>query len=195
MDPDTYETSETTDIIQVQFYKNPVFLVFFMYSMFMFITYASMSDDTKNSYVFNDKFRNDMGIRWKDMITYPYDTSKSVSSFLAGYFIAPIVWYVLVYSSLVTSFVDVSQAKSYQAYFYSVMFSYLVLVILFTIHVIIFNFVDHPKQSDIELDIGDPDMVDVSYEGFYRTQWILLLFLSPIFVSLVVYVLRRIYLT
>ena len=78
-----------------------------------------------------------------------------------------------------------------KAYFYMIMFSLLLLLILFTIHILIFNFIISPKDQDIELRLGDQTKQNKSYESFYRTQWVLLFTLSPIYVCIMLYIIRK----
>ena len=100
------------------------------------------------------------------------------------------MWYLVIYTLFFTSIVDPSQ-ESRQAYFYAIMVSYLVLLILFSLHVGIFNVIAGPEDVNIELELGDQNNIKKTYESFYRTQWILLLFLSPIYVFILMYVFRK----
>ena len=56
---------------------------------------------------------------------------------------------------------------------------------------IIFNFIVKPKDVDLEIVLGDQTKVDKSYESFYRPQWVLLFTLSPIYVCIVVYIMKK----
>ena len=42
------------DIIQLNFYKNPIFIIFMLYVVFIFGIYFNMSNIIKNNYVFKD---------------------------------------------------------------------------------------------------------------------------------------------
>ena len=46
----------TDDIIQLQFYKNPVFIVFVLYIVIIFGSYFAMNNAMKNRFVFSNKF-------------------------------------------------------------------------------------------------------------------------------------------
>ena len=179
---------------ELTFYKNPVFLSLVLYIVIIFSTYLYMSESTKNRYVFGNKFRNRNGdIKWVDMYTYPYDSSKSTESILIGVAKNPITWYLILFSLLCTSFINMKQVN-YQVYFHSIMFSYLIFLLLMVIHILLYNFIISPREVDIELSIGDPQKIkeDVhSYRNFYRTQWLLLFYLSPIYVCLYVYIMRK----
>jgi len=180
-----------SDVIQLQFYKSPVFIAFILYTIFIFSSYASMPEDVKNKYVFADKFRDRGGIiYWKYLLTYPYDSSKSIYSLIYSIITPPIIWYLFFFTILVSSFININLPE-YRAYFYSVMFSFLILMILFTIHVIIFNFIIKPQNTKVEVVLGDQTKSVKSYESFYRAQWVLLTFLSPIYVCIVVYIMRK----
>jgi len=181
-----------TDIIQLKFYKNPVFIAFSIYTIFIVSSYSSMSEDTKNRYVFANKFRQKNGdIFWKYLLTYPYDPSKSVSSMVYSIITPPIMWYLFFFTIFFSYIIDIYQVN-YKAYFYSIMTSYMFLLIIFTIHMIIFNFIVKPKDVDLEIVLGDQTKVDKSYESFYRAQWVLLFMLSPIYVCIVVYIMKKI---
>ena len=180
----------SSDVIQLQFYKNPVFIAFTIYTISLFSYYASMSEDVKNRYVFSNKFRENGSIYWKYIVTYPYDSSKSTSSFIYSIITPPIILYLFFYTTFVSSFVDTT-LPNYQAYFYSLMFSFFILAALFTVHVIIFKFILKPENRDVELVLGDQSKSEKSYESFYRTQWVLLTFLSPIYVCIATYIIRK----
>jgi len=185
----------TDDIIQLQFYKNPVFIVFVLYIIIISVAYSTMDSATKNSYVFSDKFRDSANdIHWLDIISYPYDFKESTSSKLKTVIFSPIMLYLLLGLFLTISVVDPLQKRN-QAYFYSVMCSFLFILIIFVIHVIIFHFIIDPKKVKVELKLGDQDKVKKTYEAFYRTQWLLLAVFSPIIISLVVYAIRKLGLT
>ena len=181
----------TSDVVQLNFYKNPIFIAVVIYSIIIFGTYFNMSDRIKNSYVYSDKFRDKQGhVYWKYILTYPHDISRSTGSLISAIVTPPIIWYLVIFTSIFSNFINVNQV-AHQAYFYSIMISYLILLILFTIHMIIFNFIISPENTTIELSLGDQTKVKKTYEAFYRTQWILLFSLSPIYVCIVVYIMRK----
>jgi hypothetical protein len=181
-----------SDVLQFKFYKNPVFIGFTLYCIVIFGTYMNMSESTKNSYVFADKFRDKDGhVSWKYLVTYPHDPSKSTSSLVYSMLTPPIMWYLFFFTVFFSNFIDITQVN-YQAYFYSTMFSYILLFILFSLHLVIFNYVIKPKNTEIEVAIGDKTKVTKSYEAFYRSQWVLLFTLSPIYVCILVYIMRKV---
>jgi len=181
----------STDVIQFQFYKNPLFLLFVSYCVFIFISYAYMSNDTKNKYVFSDKFRDkDNNIYLGEILKYPY-SFDSVPSIIKVIFTGPIILYVILFSILFSQFIDI-KGSPYKPYFYSLMFSYLCLMILFSIHVFIVKYIVNPETVTIESSIYRKEDDKKTYESFYRTQWVLLGFLSPIYVMLLVYIFRKI---
>jgi hypothetical protein len=179
------------DIKEYGFYKDPVFICITLYTLFIFITYINMGETVKRSYVFNNKFRDRYGkIYWNYILTYPYNPYKSTGSLIMSAISPPIIWYLTTFTILIQFFIDLNQVQ-YQAYFYSLMFSYLLLMILFSIHIIVFNLILQPQFTNVELQLdGDEDSDKKTYKGFYRTQWILLLFLSPIYVCFIVYIFR-----
>ncbi len=189
----TIASGTTKDIKQFNFYKNPVFIVFFLYTFFIVTSYLNMSNSTKNKYVFSDKFRDSTNtIHWLNIISYPYDFSKSTLNKLKIIFTSPLTLYLLIILPIILNVIDPTH-KPYKVYFYTVMFSYLTLMILFTIHIIIFKIIFElsPESMKIELHIVPKDKVKKTYESFYRTQWVLLFFLSPIIVSICVYISRK----
>jgi len=179
----------TDDVIQLKFYKNPVFISLSIYILIIFGFYFNMSNDVKNNYIFSDKFRSETNdISWKHILYYPYDPSSSTSSLIKVILTPPIMWYLVIFTLFFTSIVDPSQA-SRQAYFYAIMSSYLTMLILFAIHVGIFNIIVQPTTVDVELELNNSD--NKTYGSFYRTQWVLLAFLSPIYVFSLMYVFRK----
>lgn len=187
----TIASGTTKDIKQFKFYKNPVFIVFFLYTFFIVTSYLNMSNSTKNKYVFSDKFRDSSNtIHWLNIISYPYDFSKSTMNKLKIIFTSPLIVYLLIILPIILNVIDPTH-KPYKVYFYTMMFSYLTLMILFTIHIIIFKFIINPEKVNIELRMLSNDKVKKTYESFYRTQWVLLFFLSPIIVSICVYISRK----
>tara|TARA_Y100000389_G_C17219692_1_gene392726 strand:- start:99 stop:710 length:612 start_codon:yes stop_codon:yes gene_type:complete len=184
-------TGVKDDIIQLQFYKNPIFIVFSLYVIIISGIYITMSDTIKNRFIFSNKFRDGSnGIHWLDIISYPYDFKKSVMNKLKIMLFSPIMIYLLFGIYLIINIIDPFQKRN-QAYFYSVMFSFLFILILFTLHVIIFNFIISPESTNVELSLGAPEDRKKTYESFYRTQWVLLFALSPIIISIVVYSSRK----
>ena len=148
-----------------------------------------MSNTTKNSYLFNDKFRDDLGsIHWLHILTYPYEFQYSVNYMVLFILRTPIIWYSLIYTLLAPNIIN---QKSQQAYFYMLMFSYFIIFMIFFIHYIIFNFISTPEDTTVEIKISN-EHINRSYDGFYRTQWILLFWLSPIYVCLLLYIIRNI---
>lgn len=179
------------DIIQLDFYKNPIFITFSIYIIVILGIYFNMSNTTKNKLVFSDKFRDSNDdIHWADIIYYPYDFSKSLSNKIKIVISSPILLYLMLGIYLTVTAIDPLQ-KRHQAYFYSIMFSYLFIVILFAIHIIIFNFIISPEKTNIELRLGDSEKVQKTYASFYKTQWILLIVFVPIILSLVIYIIRK----
>ena len=52
----------TDDVIQLKFYKNPVFISFSIYILIIFGFYFNMNNNVKNSYIFSDKFRSETNV-------------------------------------------------------------------------------------------------------------------------------------
>jgi len=180
-----------SDMTQFQFYKNPVFIGFCIYLLVVIGTYAGFSEANKNNYVFSNKFRSNQGdINWSSILFFPYDPSSSALSLIKVLTTPPIIWYLFIFSVFFTSIIDTSQ-DSRKTYFYSILASWLVIVILFAIHSMIFNFIIKPENVDVELQVSTSSEVTKTYIEFYRTQWLLLVILSPIYVILLLYSIRK----
>jgi hypothetical protein len=193
---DTTQVSNTSSnsenkIIQYSFYKNPIFILFSVYTLFIFFSYAYMNDKIKNSYVFSNKFRDsNNNIYFSEILTYPYNL-ETVPSIIKVLFGSPIILYVVFFSLLFNQFVDINNDKNLP-YYYSIMFSYLYLLILFIIHLIVIKYIVGPKDINITSDLKRIDGKDneKTYESLYRTQWVILIFLSPIFVTVLIFLER-----
>jgi hypothetical protein len=173
-----------------KFYKNPVFILVSVYTLVISILYYSLPDYTKNSYVFNNIFRDETGIYWKYIITYPYDYEKHKGLGKLNILKSPIILYLIFSILLLLPLIEPDTRKSNQAFFYSIMFSYFILGILFIIHWFILSYISNPEDVDIEIPLGDIDEIKKTYSTFYRTQWVLLGWLAPIYTAGLVYVYR-----
>ena len=184
----------TNSIIELTFYKNPVFICITLYTLFIIFTYMNMREMVKNSYVFGDKFRNENGgVYWTDLYLYPYDYRKSTSSFIIGFFKSPFTWYAILFNLFTPSFFNLN-AVTHTSYFSIIMFSYLLGLVAFVFHSILFGLIFKLDKEEIESKLGDPTKIrDIrQYKNLYRVQWILLLFLSPIYVCIFVYLMSKI---
>jgi len=187
-----------SDITQLQFYKNPVFIGFCIYVLTVVVVYSSMAEINKVDYVFSNKFRNDGDIMWSAILYYPYDPYSSTASLIKVLATPPIIWYLVVFTLFFTTIIN-TLGESKKTYFYAVMASWLVILILLTLHMVIFNFIIDPEQVTIELALdkkgtkgkkGKQDKKH-TYIEFYRTQWLLLITLSPIYVIMLLYIIRK----
>ena len=62
--------SLSQEVVKPTFYKNPVFITWLLYAVFIMIYYFYMNDATKNSYVFADTYRDETNdIHWLDIVT------------------------------------------------------------------------------------------------------------------------------
>ena len=178
-----------SDIKLLQFYKNPVFIGFCIYIILVIVVYSSMNEITKVDYVFSNKFRNEGDILWSKILYYPYDPSSSTASLIKVLVTPPIMWYLVIYTLFFTTIIDTSK-DSRKTYFYAIMASWLVILLLISLHVLIFNFLIKPETVTIELPL-DKQKNKQTYIEFYRTQWLLLFVLSPIYVIFVLYIARK----
>lgn len=178
----------TSDITSVKFYKSPVFYTWITYCTIIVVFYMTTGNTTKNNYIFSNKFRDDQGnVAWTDILIYPYGVS-TVPNIIKSMFTGPIPLYLLFFTMLFTSVIDVTNGNI-QPYFYGIMASYFVLFIIFMIHVLTINKFIGPKNISIPTNMKKDK--DVTYGALYRTQWILLLFLSPFYALMVSYIARK----
>lgn len=153
--------------------------------------YSGFGEANKNNYVFSNKFRSNQGdINWSSILFFPYDPSSSTLSIIKVLTTPPIMWYLFIFSVFFTTMIDSSQ-ESRQTYFYAVLASWLVILILFAIHSLIFNFIIKPEGVNVELQVSTDVAVTKTYIEFYRTQWLLLVTLSPIYVIILLYSIRK----
>lgn len=178
-------------IIELTFYKNPVFICITLYTLFIIVTYMNMNETVKNSYVFGDKFRNENGdISWTDLYLYPYDYRKSTLSVIYGFLKAPFTWYAILFHLFTPAFFNLN-AVTNMSYFRITMFSYLLGLVAFVFHIILFGLIWKLDKVDLESKRDNSPHKD-RYKNLYRVQWIFLLFLSPIYVCIFVYLMSKI---
>jgi hypothetical protein len=144
-------------IIELTFYKNPVFICITLYTLFIIVTYMNMNETVKNSYVFGDKFRNENGD---------------------------------IFHLFTPSFFNLN-AVTNMSYFRITMFSYLLGLVTFVFHIILFGLIFKLDKEEIESIMDNSPHKD-RYKNVYRVQWIFLLFLSPIYVCIFVYLMSKI---
>ena len=186
------QPSTSSPIIQVTFYKNPVVILLSIYILVIILTYMNMSESVKNTYVFGDKFRNQNGdIYWRDLYLYPYDYRKSTLSFIYGFFKSPFTWYLIGFHLLAPGFMNFNTITN-TTYIRTILFSYFLLLLILAIHIILYGYIMDPELRDVESKLGDTQKIKriKSYRNFYRVPWILLLFLSPIYVCIFVYLMK-----
>ena len=174
----------TNDIIQLQFYKNPIFIAFIIYIIIILGVYYSMSRGIKRNYLFSNKFMdNENNIHWKEIFTYP-------NEFSSGIFTSPATIFLILGFPLIAFMIDTQQSQA-KAYFYSIMLGYLILLIIFIIHLIVYHYIIDPKNVEIQVELVDYNLVKKTYASFYKTQWIILFTLLPIIVTIFIYVVRQ----
>lgn len=181
---------------QYTFYKNPIFIFFISYISFIIYYYMNMNESEKKDFVYGNKFRNNnKEILFTDLYIYPYtgEGEDGEINVIIGIFKAPITWYLLTYLILSPFFVGFKNSNSL-TYIRSIGFSYFLLLFLFIIHYIIYNYIINPKYVTIKSKLGDSRIIKNkhTYTNFYRVQWILLIYLSPILVFIYTYLLSTI---
>ena len=173
---------------QYTFYKNPIFIFFISYISFIIYYYMNMNESEKKDFVFGNKFRNNNEILFIDLYIYPYTELSSDTDLIIGIFKAPITWYLLSFFIFSPFFVGFKNSNNL-TYIRSIGFNYILLLFLFLIHYMIYNYIINPKSIKIESKLGNSKLIKNkhSYINFYRLQWILLIYLSPIIVIIYTY--------
>jgi len=173
------------EIVQFTFYKNPVFVTWLLYTVFIMISYLYMNDATKNSYVFANTFRDETNdIHWLDIATLDQNIT-SIPKLLELVF-SPFVLYSLVAFILINTVIKPHEGK-YQPYFYTIMLSCGILMILFPIHYFVYKLFKGEKNKG---DLNDAIEETRTYDKKFRTQWVILVFLTPIILSILLYLIR-----
>ena len=195
--------SITQEVVNLSFYKNPIFIIYIIYVSTIMISYLYMDDGTKNSYIFDDTYRDELGdIHWTDILTLDRDI-HTVPDMLE-LFLSPFVLYTVVSSTLILTVVKAHEG-SYQPYFYLFMMNIGILLLLFIIHYVSYKVFkgESVKREPSEwenTDISPPpgqtaDKLKIkkdkrSYASTFRTQWILLVFLTPVISPIILYLIR-----
>tara|TARA_B110001469_G_C9490850_1_gene245635 strand:- start:143 stop:730 length:588 start_codon:yes stop_codon:yes gene_type:complete len=178
----------SSDITNIKFYKSPVFYTCIIYISILSLMYINMENSTKNNYIFSNKFRDDQGnVSWIDIFIYPYGVS-TVPNIIKSLFTGPILLYLLLFTTFFTSAMNINSGNV-QPFFYAVMISYFVLFVIFMIHVFMVNYVIGSKNVNIPSNMKKDK--NVTYGSLYRTQWILLLFISPLYAFTILYITRK----
>ena len=167
------------EVVKFSFYKNPMFILYVIYVSSIMISYLYMDESTKNSYVFGDTYRDDAGdIRWLDIFTLDKDINTIPS--LLGLITSPFILYIIIGMMLIPTVVKPHEGK-YQPYFYLLMTNIILLLILFMIHYM------------LNKVFGDSDDEDKKkgYAATFRTQWVLLVFLTPVILPIALYAIRH----
>ena len=98
------------EIVQFTFYKNPVFVTWLLYAVFIMISYLYMNDATKNSYVFANTYRDETNdIHWLDIATL--DQSITTVPKLLELVFSPFVLYSLVAFILINTVIKPHEGK------------------------------------------------------------------------------------
>ena len=187
----TIGQSVATDLSSVVFYKSPVFYIFILYIALLVAMNEILSGSFKRNYIFSRKFMNEEGdILWGKIMVYPHGFS-TVPNIIKSIFTGPITLYLILFTLFLASFVTMSD-QSYSPYFYGLMFNYLILFLLFLMHSIIGNRIIDPSTIENVYDTDkDKDKEAKTYDSLYRTQWYLLLWLSPIYSFILTYISRK----
>ena len=101
-----------------------------------------LDQNANNEALFIDAENTTIGavdIHWLDMISYPRDFRKSTTNKIKSILSSPIMLYLMIGIYLTITIIDPLQKRG-QAYFYSTMFNYLLVGILFGIH---YNLIYH----------------------------------------------------
>lgn len=169
--------------VNLGFYKNPVFWFALVYVTSLVATFVTMDRTARDNYFFGSQFRTSSNeLQFSKMLFYPYGTS-SVSDILLTFTTSPPFMYLLVVTITVLSFVDLTKKMSY---FYAMMYSFIVLFVLFVIHSVVINLIIGTENLPVE---PKPEQ-DITYSLYYKTKWISTAVLSPIYIMIIVFLAR-----
>ena len=161
-----------------KFYKNPVLYVFLLYTITVTCVYMFYSG-TK-SFIFG----KNTNLSLLDLLSYPYGIN-SPQSIIKSFFSNPIQIFGLLFTLLLPNLVDVTESK-YKPYFYGLMCGYIMLLILFLIHVAIVRLVIDPKTIVISDSFSVEKKTGETYNNIYRGHWITLVALLPIYSTVII---------
>ena len=119
-----------------------------------------------------------------DLVSYPYGLS-SPQSIIKSFVSNPIQIFGLLFTLLLPNLVDVTESK-YKPYFYGLMCGYIMLLILFLIHVAIVRLVIDPKTIVISDSFSVEKKTGETYNNIYRGHWITLVALLPIYSTVII---------
>jgi len=162
-----------------------------------------MNEGTKNSYVFDNTYRDETGdIHWTDILTLDKDINTVPE--MLELVVSPFVIYTVVSSVLILTVVKAHEG-SYQPYFYLFMMNVGILLLLFIIHYLSYKVFKGESIKREPSEWGKPDISPPpgqksgklkikkdkrSYASTFRTQWVLLVFLTPVILPIILYLIR-----
>ena len=174
------------DVVSVKFYKSPALYVFLTYVIILTVYYNSLSKVYKEKGLFGSKFMNNDSLNVYALLTYPYGF-KTVPNIIKTILGTPISLYLIFFTVLFPSLMKVEKTGS-SPFYYSVMVSYAIMLLLFLLHVAVVRLLIKPKNIEVSDEFGKKQD---TYNKLYRTQWLLLFFLSPIYSFIIVYLARK----
>ena len=119
-----------------------------------------------------------------DLVSYPYGLS-SPQSIIKSFVSNPIQIFGLLFTLLLPNLVDVTESK-YKPYCYGLMCGYIMLLILFLIHVAVVRLVIDPKTIVISDSFSVEKKTGETYNNIYRGHWITLVALLPIYSTVII---------
>lgn len=172
------------DITSTPFYKNPILYTFVIYIVLLsgFVVYYKK--DNLMKYLFGKNSNISLG----GILKFPYGYDKP-QNIIKTFFSNPITLYVVLFTVLMTSFVDTTKT-GLQPYYYSVMFGVLIQFMLFLAHVGIFKYLIGSETIEVSEEYSIKKKGN-TYSTLFRGFWYLLFFLSPIYSFIVVYLSRK----
>tara|TARA_B100000035_G_C20992468_1_gene550878 strand:+ start:287 stop:913 length:627 start_codon:yes stop_codon:yes gene_type:complete len=188
----------SNDFKTIKFYKSPAFYTFIIY-VILIILFVFFIDNPKKKYLFGDIYMDKQyKIQWSKFLTVPYgyNTPKNIILSLST---NPSILYSLLFTILLPNIVDVKYPSS-KPFFSGVLVSIVIIIILYIIHMILLKYIFKFKNDDNKIDdkINKDDKIKINkltkdnyYSEIYQGQWLLLLFLSPIYAMILVYIFRK----
>ena len=159
-------------------YKDPV--LYFVITYIVLIGCLYYFYKGSKTFIFNQNKK----LSLIDLVSYPYGLS-SPQSIIKSFVSNPIQIFGLLFTLLLPNLVDVTESK-YKPYFYGLMCGYIMLLILFLIHVAIVRLVIDPKTIVISDSFSVEKKTGETYNNIYRGHWITLVALLPIYSTVII---------
>lgn len=173
-----------SDVVSVKFYKSPALYIFLAYVVLLIGIKFYMNKNTLDSYLLGAN--RDLGLG--DLFSFPYGVD-SPENIIKTMISNPYIIYLLAFSIMYPAFMEIKKTGA-KPFMYGAAVSYIMIVVLFLIHVGIVRFVIDPKTIEVNPDFPGKRK-GRTYAELYRGHWLSLFIFSPIYAFTVVYLARK----